>query len=208
MVDTKPGQIVVTTHGKLEQLLSGRKPIDLTGLKCLVLDEADVFFLDDKNHDSIKKISNNKHIKANENLQWILFSATFTTEDASRYEIVQERQSTLVPKASQIKIQAEKLKLDHIKQFEYKCEQGKKLDFLKEVFETCESTQTFIFVNSKDYAERVHKMLRKANFHSFIMFSKMSKEERDKTIQQFRNQEINVLITTNLIARGIDVPET
>jgi len=36
----------------------------------------------------------------------------------------------------------------------------------------------------------------------------MSKEERDKTIQQFRNQEINVLITTNLIARGIDVPET
>lgn len=51
-------------------------------------------------------------------------------------------------------------------------------------------------------------MLRKAGFHSFIMFSKMSKDERDKTIQQFRNQEINVLITTNLIARGIDVPET
>ena len=35
----------------------------------------------------------------------------------------------------------------------------------------------------------------------------MQKEERDATIQKFRNQEINVLITTNLIARGIDVPE-
>ena len=36
----------------------------------------------------------------------------------------------------------------------------------------------------------------------------MSKEERDETIEKFRNQEIHVLITTNMIARGIDVPET
>lgn len=68
-------------------------------------------------------------------------------------------------------------------------------------------TQTFIFVNNKDFAELVHKKLRGAGLKSFIMFSKMSKEERDNTIIKFRNQEINVLITTNLIARGIDVPE-
>ena len=36
----------------------------------------------------------------------------------------------------------------------------------------------------------------------------MSVEERDETMQKFRNQEINVLITTNLLSRGIDVPET
>lgn len=40
------------------------------------------------------------------------------------------------------------------------------------------------------------------------MFAKMTKDERDSTIEQFRNQEIHVLITTNMIARGIDVPET
>jgi ATP-dependent RNA helicase DDX19/DBP5 len=39
------------------------------------------------------------------------------------------------------------------------------------------------------------------------MFSKMSREERDDTLAKFREQKINVLITTNLIARGIDVPE-
>lgn len=88
------------------------------------------------------------------------------------------------------------------------CQKGKKLDFIKDVFETCESTQTFIFVNSKDFAEKIHGLLRKANFKSFIMFAKMTKEERDQTIEQFRNQEIHVLITTNMIARGIDVPET
>ena len=88
-----------------------------------------------------------------------------------------------------------------------RCEHKHKLDFIKEVFETCEATQTFIFVNSKEFAEKVHLWLRKANFKSFIMFAKMSKEERDDTIEKFRNQEISVLITTNLIARGIDVPE-
>jgi uncharacterized protein YcgL (UPF0745 family) len=37
-----------------------------------------------------------------------------------------------------------------------RCEKGKKLDFIKEVFKSCEQTQTFIFVNSKDFAEKVH----------------------------------------------------
>ena len=89
-----------------------------------------------------------------------------------------------------------------------KCQHGKKLDFIKEVFETCSMTQTFIFVNSKIFAEKIHQILQSGGFHSFIMFSKMTKEERDQTIEKFRNQEINVLITTNVIARGIDVPET
>lgn len=61
--DTNPKQICVTTHGKLEPLLKGRKPLDLTHLKCLVVDEADVFFLDDKNFKCLKAISDYKDIK-------------------------------------------------------------------------------------------------------------------------------------------------
>jgi len=68
-----------------------------------------------------------------------------------------------------------------------RCESKKKLDFIKEVFESCESAQTFIFVNNKDFAEKVHTWLRKANFRSYIMFSKMTKEERDDTIEKFRS---------------------
>ena len=87
MTDSKPGQIMVTTHGKFEQLISGRKPIDLKQLKCLVIDEADVFFLDEKNYQSIKKITNYKDIKGIEKLQYILFSATFQTQDKERFEL-------------------------------------------------------------------------------------------------------------------------
>jgi ATP-dependent RNA helicase DDX19/DBP5 len=62
-------------------------------------------------------------------------------------------------------------------------------------------------VNTKDFAETVHRVLRAADLKSYIMFSKMSKEERDSTMERFRKQQINVLITTDVIARGIDVPE-
>jgi len=89
-----------------------------------------------------------------------------------------------------------------------KCEEGKKLDFIKKIFEVAESTQTFIFVNTKDFAVKVHERLRKVGLKSFLMFSGMSKEERDDTIEKFRREEVNVLITTNMIARGIDVPQT
>ena len=68
-------------------------------------------------------------------------------------------------------------------------------------------TQTFIFVNTLNFADIVHQRLRKENLASYIMFSKMSPKERDETMKRFRAGEINVLITTNLIARGIDVPE-
>ena len=78
---------------------------------------------------------------------------------------------------------------------------------MKEAFELCEQTQTYIFINSKAFAEKVHNWLRKENYSSYIMFSKMDKQERDKVMEKFRNLEISVLITTNMIARGIDVPE-
>jgi ATP-dependent RNA helicase DDX19/DBP5 len=87
------------------------------------------------------------------------------------------------------------------------CAKGKKPDFIKSVFDICAMTQTVIFVNSKDYAERLHGMMRKAAFKSVIIFGKMEAEERDEMISQFRKGEISVIITTNMLARGIDVPE-
>lgn len=80
-------------------MLTGRKPLDLSSLKCIVIDEADVFFLDDKNFASLSKIAKNPHIKDNPAMQWILFSATYPQEDYQKYEQVQKRQVTIVEKA-------------------------------------------------------------------------------------------------------------
>ena len=174
----------------------------------MVVDEADVFFEDEQNFRAIKDISQHKDIKGNSNVQWILFSATLpdANDDKERNSLINKRIYEIFTEANQVRVKTEKLKLDHVKQFRFRCDDKKKLDFIKDVFEICDMTQTFIFVNSKDYAERIHNKLRAADLKSYIMFSKMSHEERDSTMERFRNGEINVLISTNVIARGIDVP--
>ena len=50
-------------------------------------------------------------------------------------------------------------------------------------------------------------MMRRENLKSTIIFSDMSHEERDEMIEKFRTGEVSVVITTNMLARGIDVPE-
>ena len=50
-------------------------------------------------------------------------------------------------------------------------------------------------------------MMRREGFKSAIIFGNMSPDERDEMIEKFRAGQIHVIITTNLLARGIDVPE-
>ena len=88
-----------------------------------------------------------------------------------------------------------------------RCEPKSKIDFIKDIFELCGIKQTFIFVNSIERAEKIRSILKKADYGASILHSYMDKEERDKTMEGFRHQMINVLITTNLIGRGIDVPD-
>lgn len=76
-----------------------------------------------------------------------------------------------------------------------------------DVFNTCSLTQAIIFVNTKKFCETVKNILRKNNYKAAIMFGDMSPEERDETMLKFRNCEVNVIITTNMLARGVDVPE-
>lgn len=68
-------------------------------------------------------------------------------------------------------------------------------------------TQTIIFVNSKKYAETLFDILRAASLQVVIIFGKMDNQERDEMIEKFRTGKIAVIITTNMLARGIDVPE-
>jgi len=76
-----------------------------------------------------------------------------------------------------------------------------------DVFNTCSLTQAIIFVNTKQFCEFVQNTLRKNNYKSTIMFGDMSNEEREVVMAKFRKCEVNVIITTNMLARGIDVPE-
>lgn len=101
----------------------------------------------------------------------------------------------------------ELLQLSHISQYVMRCESKKKPEFIMNVFNTCSMTQTVIFVNTKKFAEVLHNLMRRNGYKSTIIFGDMSVEERDEMIAKFRSCEVNVIITTNMLARGIDVPE-
>jgi len=75
-----------------------------------------------------------------------------------------------------------------------------------EIFDSFkDNTQTIIFVNTKDFAEKVYDRLNEKKYRCFIMFSNLTKEERDNCIKQFREGSINVIIATNLLSRGFDM---
>ena len=98
--------------------------------------------------------------------------------------------------------------MDHISQYYLKCDHRKKIDFLADILGDISAVRTFIFFNTKDFLEITFNILKKKGFKVNILFSKMTKEERDEVMLKFVKGEINVILTTNLLARGIDVPET
>lgn len=69
--------------------------------------------------------------------------------------------------------------MDHIQQFEFKCEQGKKPEFIKQVFNVCEMTQTIIFVNTKSYSDTLHRMMVREGYKSTIITGNMQADERE-----------------------------
>jgi superfamily II DNA/RNA helicase len=59
-----------------------------------------------------------------------------------------------------------------------------------DVFKTCSMTQTVIFVNTKGFAEVLHRLMRNAGYKATIIFGDMCKEERDEMVGKFREGEV------------------
>ena len=68
-------------------------------------------------------------------------------------------------------------------------------------------SQSIVFVNTKKFAVTLLKILRERNFEVALIFGDMEPNERDEYMAKFRSGDVKTIITTNLLARGIDVPE-
>jgi ATP-dependent RNA helicase DDX19/DBP5 len=175
--------------------------VDLSELRVFVLDEADDFYMDSKKEQEINTFHAFINTKLKRTVQYIFFSATFDTA-------ISEKISAIVSDANQINLKQEQLKLDNIQQYYMKCAKNGKLQFIKDVYESITGkTQTIIFVNSRDFAVKVFTFLKDDGYQvSLIMGGDMSKEERDRQIEKFREGATTVVITTDLLARGFDMP--
>jgi ATP-dependent RNA helicase DDX19/DBP5 len=97
--------------------------------------------------------------------------------------------------------------LDVIKQLWIDTRQyeGGKVEFLSDIYSLLTIGQSIVFVGTKKSADQVHLTLTKGGYTCSVLHSGLEPAERDRTMLAFRNNESNVLITTNVLARGVDV---
>lgn len=190
------GHVVVTTPAQIDKYL--KKKVDFSNVKILVVDEADTMFVDENVVTLISTIIN----KLPDNKQIMLFSATYNDK-------VREMVQKTLKEANQISLKKEELTLKYVKQTMIKCEQKKKFDLIGELYKKMVITSTIIFINTRSFADTAYQYLTKelGLQVSLLKGGDMPGYERDKVIEEFRKGDTKVLITTNVLSRGIDIPQ-
>lgn len=189
--------MVIGTPGKVVDWLK-RKIIKTHGIKVFVLDEADEMVGADGHR------ANSVLIKKQlpKNCQCLFFSATFP-EEVVRFA------DKIVYNPDKILIEAgeSSLVLDVIKQLwvDTQAYDGGKLQFLADIYSLLTIGQSIVFVGTKRDADNVHRTLTDNGYSCSLLHGQVDNADRDTTMEAFRNGESNVLITTNLLARGVDV---
>jgi ATP-dependent RNA helicase DDX19/DBP5 len=197
--DKALGQVVVITPGHFDNVFLKRKSYKLDSLKNLVLDEADYMLTNEitlKVVDKTFKLFQDKKLK----VQILFFSATYTPK---HYKIIKQ----YYKKANMIELKREDLTLANVKQLYYIANGPEgKIDFIEEYLKrSIENERVIIFVNSRDFTVKLQTKLKEKGYKIYILMGgDMDPKNRDETIRRFQNGQIQILITTNLLARGYD----
>lgn len=187
--------VVVGTPGRVHDMIS-RKTLRTNNIKLFVLDEADEMLsrgFKDQIQDVFKMLPTD--------VQVILLSATMPNEvlEVSKY---------FMRNPVQILVKKEELTLEGIKQFFVNVKQEQwKLGTLCDLYDTLSITQSVIFCNTRRKVDQLTHEMSERNFTVSAMHGDMDQRERDLIMRQFRTGSSRVLITTDLLARGIDVQQ-
>src|SRR5256885_3109790 len=187
-------EIVVATPGRLIDHLK-RGSIELNDIKFVILDEADTM-LDMGFIDDIKFILD----LAPERKITALFSATMPAEILRLAEKYMRH-------PQQIFIDADDLSGEGIDQAFLIIKDREKTDYLMKFIKENKNGQTIVFCSTKDRTRRVAHELTKANFNVVSIQGDLSQFRRDKAMYLFKKGKADILVATDVAARGIDVPE-
>jgi ATP-dependent RNA helicase DDX19/DBP5 len=187
--------ILVGTPGTLLDLIR-RKQVQCDQVKVFVLDEADNMLDQQGLGDQCVRVK--KFLP--KTTQLVIFSATFPDE-------VRKYAEKFVPNANQLSLKQEELNVDAIKQLYMDCNDEKhKYEVLTELYGLLTIGSSIIFVAKKETANILYKKLKDDGHQISILHSDLESSERDRLIDDFREGRSKVLITTNVLARGIDIP--
>jgi len=187
--------VVVGTPGRVYDMIESGS-LGAASLRCFVLDEADEM-LSFGFKEQIYKIFKTLHPE----VQVCLFSATMPPE-------ILELTKKFMRDPVRILVKRDELTLEGINQFYVALEREEwKLDVLIDLYETLTIAQCIIYCNTQRRADQLAEELRKRDFTVSVMHAGLDQEERQLVMREFRSGSTRVLISTDLLARGIDVQQ-
>lgn len=186
--------LVVATPGRLLDFIS-RRDLFLDQVEILVLDEADRM-LDMGFIPQVKRIV--RATPRRENRQTLLFSATFTQDIINL-----SQQWTYEPIT--IEIEPEHVATDTVDQKVYLVSSEQRYRVLNNLLRSPDATSVIVFANRRDQVRRLHERLRRSGVAAGILSGEIPQQKRTRTLEQFKQGEIKVLVATDVAGRGIHV---
>jgi len=187
--------VVVGTPGRVYDMISKRH-LRIDDLLTFVCDEADEMLsrgFKDQIYDIFKTMP--------PNVQVCLFSATMPPE-------ILDMTTKFMRDAVRILVKKDELTLEGIRQFYVAIEkEERKLDTLCDLYETLTITQAIIYCNTRRKVDFLADQMTKRDFTVSTMHADLDQKERDLIMREFRSGSSRVLISTDLLARGIDVQQ-
>ena len=190
----KGTQVVIGTPGRVMDHMR-RRTIKAETVQMMVLDEADEM-LDMGFREDIETIL----VKIPEEHQTLLFSATLSPEILDITKRFQKNPEF-------IKIVRKELTVPNIEQYYFDVKEKTKLDALCRIIDVYDPKLAMVFCNTKKRVDDLVEMMQGRGYFAEGLHGDLKQAQRDKVMQKFRNGTIEILVATDVAARGIDVDD-
>ena len=185
--------VVIATPGRLISHISLGN-IDLSRVSFFVLDEADRM-LDMGFIDDIMQITK----LLPHDCQKVMFSATMPSK-------VRELAVSLLNHPVEVKLKVSR-PADKIRQQAYVCYDPQKLQIIDHLFKNGDLQRVIIFCGKKDRVKDINRQLSRLKINCAPMHSDLTQQERDDVMYRFKAGQVDVLVATDIVARGIDIDD-
>ncbi len=186
--------IVIATSGRLLDIFS-KKQMDLSHLEYFILDEADKMLnlgFESELNAILQEIPKKR--------QNLLFSATYPPK-------ILDIITRITSQAIQISLEDEKETLDTIDQRVIEVNQKNRSPLLRHIIKENKLGQVLVFMANKRATDNIAMKFKKHGFNAQSFHGDLDQEERNITLQAFKRKDINILFTTDLLSRGLDIDD-
>lgn len=187
-------QIVIGTPGRVMDHLR-RKTLKLDNVKMCVLDEADEMLnmgFEEDIETILKDVPSER--------QTVLFSATMNKR-------IMEITKKYLKNPKKVKIQAEELTVNEIEQISIQVKEAMKSEALMRLIEVYHPQKAIVFCNTKKRVDDLIEVLKQNHFKAEALHGDIKQTVRERIMKRMRNGEFQILVATDVVARGIDIQD-